>query len=207
MPRQPRIYIPDMSLHVFHRGNNYSAIVLDDEDHERLLQIIASAADRHGLSVHAFAVMTTHYHLVVTPAGKGFLPKAMQEIGIRYTRYFNRRYGRIGTMWNGRYGAALLDSERYWFNCLRYVELNPLNAHMVAAPELYRWSSYRVHALGDSSDWLTPHPLYLALGPAPAVRQAAYRSMCAIPLTFDEELLLRHPRVTTVAQLAAEART
>jgi putative transposase len=195
-----------MSLHVFHRGNNCSAIVLDDEDHERLLQIIARAAERHGVSVHAFAVMTTHYHLVVTPAGKGVLPKAMQEIGIRYTRYFNRKYGRIGTMWNGRYGAVLLDNERYWFNCLRYVELNPLNAHMVAAPELYRWSSYRVHTLGDSSDWLTPHSLYLALGPTPAVRQAAYRSMCAIPLTFDEEILLRHPRVTTVAQLVSETR-
>jgi putative transposase len=204
MPRRPRIYIEDMSQHVFHRGINCSAIVLDDEDHEYLLQFIARAADRHGVSVHAFAVMTTHYHLVVTPVGEGVLAKFMQEIGIRYTRYFNRKYDRIGTVWNDRYGAALLDNERYWFNCLRYVELNPLNAHMVAAAELYRWSSYRVHALGEPSGWLTLHPLYLALGPTPGVRQAAYRSMCAIPLTFDEENLLRHPPAT--AQLSAEMR-
>jgi putative transposase len=118
----------------------------------------------------------------------------MQEIGKSHTRYFNRKYGRIGTMWNERYGAILLDDERYCYNCLRYVDLNPVAAHIVSAPEEYRWSSYRVHALGEACGWLTPHPLYLALGSTAEERQLAYRAICAVPLTEDELTLQRRPR-------------
>jgi putative transposase len=203
MPRPPRIYIRDVSLHVFQRGINRAAIVADEHDYGRLLEMIAEAAGRHGIGVHAFAVMTTHYHLIVTPSDEGVLPKAMQEIGIRYTRYFNRKYQRIGTIWNDRYGAILLEDERYWYNCLRYVDLNPLTANMVATPEAYRWSSYRVHALGESCGWLTAHPLYIALGPSAEVRQAAYRAMCAMPLTDGELALQRCPPSRIVIQLPA----
>jgi putative transposase len=205
MPRPPRIYIPDISLHVFQRGINHAAIVNNDRDHERLLEFIVRATARRGVSVHSFALMKTHYHLIATPPAEGVLAQTMQEIDQRYTRYFNRRYGRIGTIWNERYSAILLDNERYWYNCMRYVELNPLAAHIVSTPEAYRWSSYRVHALGEPCEWLTPHPLYLALGPTPEVRQAAYRAMCAIPLTDAEITLQRRPPPISVVQLQVSA--
>jgi len=204
MPRPPRIYIPDISVHVFSRGINRAAIVADDDDRDRLLDFVVVATGRHGVDVHAFAVMTTHHHLVVTPSSEGALAKAMEEIGRRYTRYFNRKYERIGTIWNERYSANLLEDERYWYNCLRYVELNPMAANMVDSPEAYRWSSYRVHALGVSCAWLTPHPLCLALGPTPEIRQAAYRAMCSIPLTDEELALQRCPPPRSVVQLPAE---
>ena len=200
MPRPPRIYIPDVSQHVFQRGINHAAIVRNDGDNERLLELIIRAMGRRGVALHAYALMSTHYHMIVTPPAEGVLAKAMQDIGLRYTRFFNRQYGRIGTMWNARYSAILLDNEAYWYNCLRYVELNPLAAHIVSAPEAYRWSSYRFHALGESCDWLTPHTLYLALGQTPEARQAAYRAMCSIPLTEAELMLQRRPPLTTVAQ-------
>ena len=82
--------------------------------------------------------------------------------------------------------AVLLDDERYWYTCLRYVDLNPFRAHIVSAPEESRWSSYRVHAFGEDCDWLTLHPLYLKLGSTPQERQAAYRALCDRPLTDDE---------------------
>ena len=195
MPRLPRIYIPDVSVHVFSRGINRAAIVAADDDRDRL---------RFNWDCHAYCVMTTHYHLIVTPSGEGALARTMQNIGESYTRYFNRKYERIGTIWNERYSAIPLDDERYFYNCLRYVELNPMAANMVVAPETYRWSSYRVHALGVSCAWLTPHPLYLALGPTPEIRQAAYRAMCAIPLTDQELALQRHPPPRSVIQLPAE---
>src|SRR5207344_2477989 len=98
-----------------------------------------------------------------------------------------------GPLWNGRYGATLLDTERYWLTCLRYVELNPLRAHMVTAAETYRWSSYRVHAHGESCDWLTRHRCYLALGADDWSRQETYRTMCQVPLTHAEFQLQRRP--------------
>ncbi len=186
---------------MFPRGINGGTIFRDQFDHKYLLALIANIACRHHVSVHAFALMSTHYHLIVTPPAEGALAKAMQAIGIRYTRYFNRKYGRIGTIWNERYGATLLADERYWYTCLRYVDLNPFRAHVVRAPEDSPWSSYRVHAFGETNDWLTPHPLYLRLGPTPQIRQAAYRKICRIPLTDDDLELQRHPRVAAEIQL------
>ena len=205
MPRRRLLYEPGTSAHVFPRGINGGAIVRDDYDSEHLLRVIIRAARRHAVEINAFAIMTTHYHLVVTPNGERALAKAMQEIGIRHTLYFNRKYGRIGTIWNERYGATLLDDERYWYTCLRYVDLNPFRAHVVKAPEDSRWSSYRVHALGDPCDWLTPHPLYIRLGPTAKSRQEAYRAMCDTALTDDEIEQQRHPPRRAVLQLPAGA--
>jgi len=205
MARLPPIYIPDLSVHVFPRGINKGAIVRDESDRERLLRKIIRAARHYGLEINAFAVMSTHYHLIATPTSEHALPKSMKSIGGSYTRDFNRKYGRIGTIWNERYGATLLDDERYWYNCLRYVDLNPFRAHVVAAPEDSQWSSYRFHAFGEACDWLTPHPLYIRLGPTAKARQEAYRAMCAVPLTDEEIDEQRHPPRVAVLQLPAGA--
>jgi putative transposase len=196
MPRKRRIYTPDVSLHVYPRGLNHGQIVGDDDDRHYLLSVIVRATGRHGVGVHSFAIMTTHYHLIVTPNAEGALSKAMQEIGIRYTRYFNRRYRRIGTIWNERFSAGAIENEQHWYRCLRYVELNPLEANMVATLDSYRWSSYGVHAFGVPCDWLTPHPLYDALGATAEERQAAYRAICAVPLTETDLGFPHHPKPT-----------
>ena len=80
------------------------------------------------LRVHGYALMDTHYHLLVTPPDPVCLPATMKELGGRYVRYFNRRYERIGTLWNGRYRDLLIHDERYWLTCLRYIEQNPVRA-------------------------------------------------------------------------------
>jgi putative transposase len=200
MPRRSLIYVPGLSVHVFPRGINGGAIVRDESDRERLLRVIIKAARRDGVAVNAFALMTTHYHLIVTPTSEGALAQTMQRVGSSHTRYVNRKYGRIGPLWNERYGAAPLHEERYWYNCLRYVDLNPFRAHIVAAPEDSSWSSYRFHAFGESCDFLTPHPLYIKLGSTPKARQEAYRAMCAVGLTDEEIEDQRHPRRTLEAK-------
>jgi putative transposase len=197
----PRIFIPDVSLHVFARGINAEAIARDEEDAEHLRRVVAEAAAAEEVRIHAFAFMTTHYHLIVTPSTESGLPRTMQVADGRHTKYFNRKYKRTGTIWNERYGAVLLDDERYWYTCLRYVDLNPFRAHMISSPEESGRSSYRVHALGEKCDWLTPHPLYLKLGSTPKERLAAYRAVCDRPLTDDELDQQRHPPRQRVVQL------
>jgi len=100
----------------------------------------------------------------------------MQAIGRRYVRTLNDKYRRTGTLWEGRYKSCLVDSDHYLLRCLRYIELNPVRAGMVALPEHYQWSSVHAH-LGKRSDsrW-TPHPLYLALGEDPATRSHLYHA-------------------------------
>ena len=147
---------------------------------------MVAATRVYEVDVHSYVLMTNHYHLVVTASGCKVLAAAMAEINRGYAVYFNGKYDRFGPLWNGRYGAQLLDSHRYALTCLRYVEVNPLRAGIVGDAKNYPWSSYRVHAHGESSDWLTPHPCYLALGLDAPSRQSAYRNLCAVPLTDAE---------------------
>ena len=103
----------------------------------------------------------------------------MQSLGRRYVHYVNTTYQRTGTLWEGRYRATLVDSERYLLRCYRYIELNPVRAQMVAQPGDYPWSSYRFHASGQADPLMTPHALYLALGPTEPERHAGYRTLVA----------------------------
>jgi putative transposase len=193
MPRPRRIHVPDLAVHVCQRGIDRRTIYLDDGDHARYLKALAAEASRYGLDVHAHTLMSNHYHLIATPRSETALAETMQQTNSSYTRYFNRKYDRTGPLWNERPRVIPLEDERQWFTCLRYVELNPLRANMVTAPEEYPWSSYRVHAFSHPCDWLVLHHLYIALGATGAERQAAYRAMCAIPLTDEELALQRQP--------------
>ena len=190
---QPRIYVPGLSLHVRQRGNNRCSIFHEDSDYESFLAMLQSAARRHGVAVHAYALMKTHTHLLLTPSTELGTAKAMQQLGVRYVMYFNRKYERIGTLWTGRYGAKAIQDERYWLTCLRYIEQNPVRANLVAQPDQYRWSSYGTHGLGRDSEWLTTHPLFEALGANAETRQAAYRAICAIAVG-SEHVVRQHLR-------------
>jgi len=101
----------------------------------------------------------------------------MKRLGQRYVQYINRTYRRSGTLWEGRFRSCLTQEEDYVLACYRYIELNPIRASMVGHPAEYRWSSYRTNAQGESSELLTAHPLYTALGTEYDARRAAYREL------------------------------
>jgi putative transposase len=176
MARRKRVFVPGAAVHVFQRGNNRGPIFHDTEDRHVFLAYLSLAAQR-GTPVHSYCLMTTHYHLLVTPDHDRALPGTIKRLGERYVQFYNRKHARTGSLWDGRYQGEIVADERYLFTCLRYIEQNPVKAGMVARAEDYRWSSYRVHAFGEPSPWLVPHPLYLALGPTPEARQAAYRAL------------------------------
>ncbi len=193
MPRQPRVYEPGISLHVIQRGNNGSAIFAENVDYWRLLALMRSASRIEEVHVHGFVLMTTHFHLLVTPQREQALARFMQRVDGEYAQYYNRQYGRMGTIWNGRYRGFSIRDERRWLTCLRYIEQNPVRAQMVPSPDCYVWSSYKTHGYGETCPWLKDHDCYLRLGPTSAARQVAYRAICGIPLTDSELKLQRKP--------------
>jgi len=164
----------------------------DYDDYEVFLIMLRKAAATRHVAIHAYALMGNHYHLLVTPPDQAALSKTMAVFGSRYVKYFNRRNQRCGTLWNERYGGFLVEDDRYQLACLRYIDLNPVRAQLVATPGDYRWCSYRVHALGEPSDWLVPHPTYLALGATADERQRAYRTICAAATSRAETLRARY---------------
>ena len=132
--------------------------------------------------------------MLATPAFEDSIGKTFQSVGRRYVQYFNYTYRRSGTLWEGRYRATVVDSERYLLTLMRYIELNPLRAGMVAAPDDYPWSSYRRNAQGargPNADWLTPHEEYMRLGLDDWARQEAYRGLFATAVDQEDLAAIR----------------
>lgn len=177
MPRGARHVLAGVPLHVIQRGNNRQACFRSDADRERYLGWLKDYAEDCGCAVHAYVLMGNHVHLLLTPREAAGAARLMKSLGQRYVQDFNRRHGRSGTLWEGRFRSCIVQSERYLLTCARYIELNPVRAAMVARPADYRWSSHRANARGVPDGLIRPHALYLALGTTPQARCAAYRGL------------------------------
>lgn len=174
MARHPRLALPGYPHHVIQRGNNRQPIVLEEADRKMLYSLWLEESQRHKVAVNAYVLLDNHFHLLLTPPSEEAMSLMMQSVGRSYVRYFNKRHNRTGTLWEGRYKSSVLDSEAYLLTCMSYIDLNPVRAGLVEAPENFNWSSYK-HLIGQKIDKLvTPHALYWGLGNTPFSREAAY---------------------------------
>lgn len=155
MARPLRIQFPHAIYHVTARGNERKAIVRDDADRNRFVQILADMVEQYHVLCHAWVLMDNHYHLLIeTPEAN--LSRAIRHLNGLYTQAFNRHHHRVGHLFQGRFTAILVDKETYLLELCRYVVLNPVRAGLVTHPRSWRWSSYRAtvgEALNPS--WLT----------------------------------------------------
>lgn len=182
MPRKPRFYLPGVPVHLVQRGHSRKAVFFEDEDYRAYLMWLGLAASRYDCAVHAYVLMTNHVHLLATPGKAESAARMMQYTGRHYVPFINHKYGRSGSLWEGRYKASIVDSEAYLLACMRYVEMNPVRAAMVAEPAAYPWSSYHCNGLGRPDPLVSPHALYTNLAGQPEARQAAYRELFAAGL-------------------------
>ncbi len=194
MARLPRYVIPGQPQHIIQRGNNRQVIFAAEADFQFFRDALVEAANKHDLAIHAYVWMTNHIHLLASPGADDSISKVFQSVGRRYVQHFNFTYGRSGTLWEGRYRATVVDSEQYLLTLMRYIELNPVRAGMVAHPRDYPWSSHAFNALGETgpnSSWLTPHGEYLRLGRKPNDRQSAYRQLFRAAISGTELKAIR----------------
>jgi putative transposase len=190
MPRRARMYIPGLPYHIVQRGNNREACFVEYENYQYYLELWQECASRYGVRVHAYCLMTNHIHVLATPDSKDSISRATRVIGSRYAQYFNKSNRRTGTLWEGRYKSSLVQSDRYFLTCSRYIELNPVTAGMVDRPEEYKWSSYRENAWGEAG-WMVPHDEYLQLDADRSDRCAAYRELFRHHVHDDDVHLIR----------------
>ena len=179
MPRGARIVLPDVALHVRQRGHNRQDCFLHYTDYLVYLASLRELCPRSGCLLHAYCLMTNHVHLLLTPTTPSACARLMRNVGQRYAQYFNKRYERRGTLWDGRYRSCLVDSANYALACYRYIERNPVRAGMVPAPAVYRWSSYAGNAGLAENALLTAHAEFLAIGLDHTSRHAAYQTLLA----------------------------
>jgi len=148
------------------RGNNKGACFYADSDYLCYLTILQGLSVKHACPVHAYCLMTNHVHLLLTPSEANGCTNLMRDLGQSYVQYFNRRHGRTGTLWEGRFRSCVVESAEYVLACYRYIELNPVRAGMVSDPRDYPWSSHGENCGRIVSSRVTPHAEFLALGTA-----------------------------------------
>jgi REP-associated tyrosine transposase len=195
MSRRPRFPLTDLPLHVVQRGNNRSACFFQDRDYRVYLKVLGEACRHYGVLVHAYALMTNHVHLLMTPRIADGVSRVMQSVGARYVRYVNRSCERTGSLWEGRYRACLVACDRHLLAACRYIDLNPVRAGLAACPADYAWSSYLALVGARNDTLVTPHSVLDTLG---APHTQTYARWCA---EGDVDAELDRLRKATAAEL------
>jgi putative transposase len=181
MARTARVVVPELSLHVVHRGHDRRDCFFQESDYRAYLNDLETFAGRFGCSIHPYCLMTNHVHLLMTPHTADACALCMKNTAQCHVQRINKRLRRTGTLWEGRFYSCPVPSERYALTCYRYVERNPVEARMVEHPRQYRWSSYQTNAEGLPA-FIVPHPAYEALATETSLRAKAYAALCDVPL-------------------------
>ena len=171
------MYLPDVPAHVVQRGHNRDPAFFSDGDYRFYLDCLSRALKRYKVRLHAYALMTNHVHLLLSPASIDGISKVMSLLGQQYGVYVNSTYRRSGTLWEDRHKASIVDAPEYLLKCYRYIELNPVRAGMVRKSEDYRWSSYGCHGLQKPDPLIDDHEIYLGLGETHEARSDQYRAL------------------------------
>lgn len=148
MSRTARLLLENVCYHVISRGNQRQCIFNKDEDFMRYLDILKKCKKRFKVSLYAYCLMNNHVHLVLEVDPPATLSKAMQTINQSYARYYNYVYKKSGHLWQGRFKSFIINKDRYLFDCINYIESNPVRAKIVISPLFYQWSSYSARTLG-----------------------------------------------------------
>lgn len=186
MARLPRLVLPNHPHHIIQEGHHRQPILREDEDYQHLLGWLKDSARAFKVAVHAYVLMPDHLHLLASPSTEDGLARMMQRLGRYYVPWFNQKYERLGGLFRGRFKTSLVESDRYFMMCSRYIEFNPVRSGLVNDPRDYAWSSYRHHAGVRQDALIVDHALYWGLGNTPFEREAAYMALSQDALTAEE---------------------
>lgn len=153
MARAPRICFPGAIFHVIQRGNYQQEIFSDDQDRWHYLKLLLEAKKQFGIIVYGYILMPNHIHLILEITNETPISKVVHYIAASYALYFNKKYDRIGHLFQGRFKSILVEKDNYLLELSRYLHLNPVKAGLVKRPEDYIWSSYSIY-LGRRRDLL-----------------------------------------------------
>ncbi len=151
MPRVRRIISSSKIYHVVSRGNEKKPIFLDNEDHERFLDLLRKKQKEKLFTLYAYCLMKSHYHAVLNEKDAG-ISSIMSSLNTAYAMYFNKKYDRVGHLFQGRFRSEAIEDEAYFLTAVKYVHNNPVAAKLVNEASQYPWSSYGSYLRFDGKD-------------------------------------------------------
>ncbi len=151
MARLPRLVLPGHPYHVTQRGNRRQQTVFGDEDYALYRDLLAEAAERAEAEIWCYCLMPNHVHVILVPSDEDGLRRTFADAHRRYTGFINAQHRRTDHLWQGRFGAVVMD-EAHLAHAMRYVSLNPVRANLVDRAEAWRWSSARAHMAGEDDE-------------------------------------------------------
>lgn len=147
MPRHPRLLSKSGIEHVMLRGVNKQTIFRDDADCRKFLKCLWAAQEKGGFTLHAYCLMKNHVHLLIQ-RGKETVGQSVKRFGISYAAYYNKKYDRVGHLFQDRYRSVPVETEASYLNVIRYIMQNPVKAGICLHAADYKWSNYR--SLGEN---------------------------------------------------------
>ena len=195
MPRKVRELMDLGIYHVVGRGNNRQKLYRDSVDYEQKLKFLLRARKKWSFDLYHYCLMPNHFHFLVRIQQARDLPNLMRETLLAYTRYYKRKYGFIGHLFQGRFKSPRIPEESYYLQCGRYIERNPVKARIVTEAWQYPYSSARFYATGADDPLITPNLYYEEMGVKDTECQEAYRRFLLKEEPYssmvDSELLRR----------------
>ena len=163
MPRRPRLEIitPGGLYHVVCRGNNQRRIFRSPRDYKKFLKILRETKKKYPFYLYSYNLLPNHYHFEIETIDVS-ISKIMHQINNTYAKYFRKRYGGSGHLFQGRFYSSLIDKDSYFWEVGCYIDLNAVRAGLVKAPEDYRWSSYSIYYQKNCNDALIDRDRFLA---------------------------------------------
>ena len=186
MPRKPRQLLDGGYYHVISRANNRKYILSEQADFETFKDLLNKAKIRYSWKLYHYCVMSNHFHLLMKMEIGTHLPKLMQYLLHEYSRYYRKKTGYIGCLWQGRYKSSLIEKESYMLQCGRYIERNPLRAGIVSTLEDYPWSSYRYYGFGQEDTLIDEDPYYQSFGATKEERKKFYQDVIMVDNPYDK---------------------
>jgi putative transposase len=196
MARLRRLVVPGQVHHLVQRGHSAQPVFVDDEDRLLYLASLQDALRSHAVVLHAYALLDNEVQLLLRPPSEAALSRMMQALGRRYVAVFNRRHGRSGTLWEGRFRAGVVQEGVHVLQCLLLVDSLAARRGQSGSPNASRWSS-APHRLGMSRDpRVTDPPEFWQLGNTPFEREAAYGALLAQGLDDAQARRIEHAAVS-----------
>ena len=177
MARKVRVFIKQASQHIILKSIDSITLFKDDSDYIFFIDILKELSSNIEVNINSYVLMPTYFEFISTPKASDTLSRFMQSLGRKYVGYFNKKYNRTGTLWEGRYKSSLIEDTKYLFDVMRYIESLPKSKRLVSDAIEYKYSSIHKNLLNKQNSIINYHHLYKKLANTQAERNEKYSSI------------------------------